>query len=170
MKPIPQINQRRKKRNEGTDKKPTVAKKLQNIFAKSKKEEIPEIWTGQTSVLDILAPSSVDTGSRDYIVVDGIYHSYLYVAGYGYNTRNEMAWLSPLVEAGDNIGINFTFKRIPREKILPRISQKTMLNRSRMRDVGDTRQDFEELDDAISSGFYLKEGMNRNAQDFYYQP
>lgn len=168
MKPIPQINQRRKKRNEGTDKKPTVAKKLQNIFAKSKKEEIPEIWTGQTSVLDILAPSSVDTGSRDYIVVDGIYHSYLYVAGYGYNTRNEMAWLSPLVEAGDNIGINFTFKRIPREKILPRISQKTMLNRSRMRDVGDTRQDFEELDDAISSGFYLKEGMNRNAQDFYY--
>ena len=33
-------------------------------------------------MLDILAPSSVDNGSRDYIVVDGIYHSYLYIAGY----------------------------------------------------------------------------------------
>lgn len=126
------------------------------------------MWTGQTSVLDILAPSSVDNGSRDYVVVDGIYHSYLYIAGYGYRTRNEAAWLSPLVEAGENIGLNFTFRRIPRDKILPRISQKTMLNRSRMREVGDTRQDFEELDDAISSGFYLKEGMNRAAQDFYY--
>ncbi len=150
------------------NKKPSVAQKLKDAFAKKQEEEAPELWTGQTSVLDIIAPSSVDNGSRDYIVVDGVYHSYLYVAGYGYRTRNEAAWLSPLVEAGENIGISFTFKRLPREKILSRISQKTMLNRSRMREVGDTRQDFEELDDAISSGYYLKEGMNRAAQDFYY--
>lgn len=150
------------------DKKPSLAQKLKDAFAKKQEEEAPELWTGQTSVLDIIAPSSVDNGSRDYIVVDGVYHSYLYVAGYGYRTRNEAAWLSPLVEAGENIGISFTFHRLPREKILSRISQKTMLNRSRMREVGDTRQDFEELDDAISSGYYLKEGMNRAAQDFYY--
>ena len=150
------------------NKKPSLAQKLKDTFAKKQEEEAPELWTGQTSVLDILAPSSVDNGSRDYIVVDGVYHSYLYVAGYGYRTRNEAAWLSPLVEAGENIGISFTFRKLPREKILSRISQKTMLNRSRMRDVGDTRQDFEELDDAISSGYYLKEGMNRAAQDFFY--
>ena len=150
------------------NKKPSLAQKLKDTFAKKQEEEAPELWTGQTSVLDIIAPSSVDNGSRDYIVVDGVYHSYLYVAGYGYRTRNEAAWLSPLVEAGENIGISFTFRKLPREKILSRISQKTMLNRSRMRDVGDTRQDFEELDDAISSGYYLKEGMNRVAQDFYY--
>ena len=150
------------------NKKPSLAQKLKDTFAKKQEEETPELWTGQTSVLDIIAPSSVDNGSRDYIVVDGVYHSYLYVAGYGYRTRNEAAWLSPLVEAGENIGISFTFRKLPREKILSRISQKTMLNRSRMRDVGDTRQDFEELDDAISSGYYLKEGMNRAAQDFYY--
>ena len=150
------------------NKKPSLAQKFKDTFAKKQEEEAPELWTGQTSVLDIIAPSSVDNGSRDYIVVDGVYHSYLYVAGYGYRTRNEAAWLSPLVEAGENIGISFTFKKLPREKILSRISQKTMLNRSRMRDVGDTRQDFEELDDAISSGYYLKEGMNRAAQDFYY--
>ncbi len=119
-------------------------------------------------MVDLLAPSSVDNGSRDYIVADGIYHTYLYVAGYGYRTKTEGAWLSPLVEAGDNIGISFSFKRMPRDKILSRISQKTMLNHSRMREVGDTRQDYEELDSAISAGFYLKEGMNRDGQDFYY--
>ncbi len=149
-------------------KKQSLKDTFLNSIIGEKEQEAPEMWTGQTSVLDVIAPSSVDNGSRDYIVVDGIYHSYLYIAGYGYRTRNEAAWLSPLVEAGDNIGISFTFKRMPREKILSRISQKTMLNRSRMREVGDTRQDFEELDDAISSGFYLKEGMNRAAQDFYY--
>ncbi len=157
-----------KKTEKEKRKKQSLMEKLLKGIIKEKEPEIPEMWTGQTSVLDVIAPSSVDNGSRDYIVVDGIYHSYLYIAGYGYRTRNEAAWLSPLVEAGDNIGISFTFKKMPRDKILSRISQKTMLNRSRMREVGDTRQDFEELDDAISSGFYLKEGMNRAAQDFYY--
>ena len=127
-----------------------------------------ENWIGQTTVLDIISPSSVDNGSRDYVVVDGVYYSYLYVAGYGYGTRMNAAWLSPLVEAGDNIGISFSFRRMPKEKTLSRISQKTMMNRSRMRDLDDIRQDFEELDDAIMSGFYLKEGMNRQNQDFYY--
>ena len=142
--------------------------KLKKLFHKEKSDELPPLWTGQTSVLDVIAPSSVDNGSRDYIVVDSIYHAYLYVAGYGYRTRNEAAWLAPLVEAGDNIGISFTFRRMPRDKTLSRISQKTMLNRSRMREVDVTRQDYEELDDAISSGFFLKEGMNRANQDFYY--
>ena len=42
-----------------------------------------------------------------------------------------------------------------------------MLNRSRLREVGDTRQDYEELDSAISGGFWLKEGCNRTGQYFY---
>ena len=146
----------------------SVFDKLKTRFKGEKEEEIPELWTGATTVVDLLAPSSVDNGSRDYIVADGIYHTYLYVAGYGYRTKTEGAWLSPLVEVGDNIGISFSFKRMPRDKILSRIAQKTMLNRSRMREVGDTRQDYEELDSAISAGFYLKEGMNRDGQDFYY--
>ena len=149
-------------------KKQTFLERFKKKNPKLQPETTPELWTGQTSVLDILAPSSVDNGSRDYIVVDGVYHAYLYVAGYGYRTKNEAAWLSPLVEAGDNIGISFTFRKMPKDKILSRIAQKTMLNRSRMREVGDTRRDFEEIDNAIAAGFYLKDGINRANQDFYY--
>ena len=141
--------------------------KREKVFTEPEPEVQP-IWTGQTTAIDIIAPSSVDNGSRDYVVVDGIYHAYLYIAGYGYRTRNEAAWLSSLVEAGDNIGISFSFKRMQRDKILSRIAQKTMINRSKMREEADTRSDFEELDSAISSGMYLKEGMNRANQDFYY--
>ncbi|MCI9581907.1 MAG: hypothetical protein HFF34_11165 [Oscillospiraceae bacterium] len=110
----------------------------------------------------------MDTKSRDYIVVDGVFHAYLYVAGYGYSTTVGSCWLAPLVEAGEGVNLSFTFKRQPKEKILSKIAQTTMVNRSRMRDVGDTRQDFEELDSAISSGLYLKDAMNRNGEDFYY--
>ena len=78
--------------------------KREKVFTEPEPEVQP-IWTGQTTAIDIIAPSSVDNGSRDYVVVDGIYHAYLYIAGYGYRTRIEAAWLSSLVEAGDNIGI-----------------------------------------------------------------
>lgn len=96
------------------------------------------------------------------------YHAYLYITGYGYTTTVGTCWLAPLVEAGEGINLSFLVKRQPKEKILSKIAQTTMVNRSRMRDVGDTRQDYEELDSAISSGLYLKDVMNRQGENFYY--
>ncbi len=127
-----------------------------------------ELEAGSTTILDILSPTAIDTKSRDYILVDGVYHAYLYVTGYGYSTTVGSSWLAPLVEAGEGISLSFTVKRQSKEKILSKISQTTMVNRSRMRDVGDNRQDFEELDSAINSGLYLKDVMNRQGEDFYY--
>ena len=123
---------------------------------------------GSTTILDIISPTSIDLTGRDYIIVDGVYHAYLYITGYGYTTVVGNGWLSSLVEAGEGVGLNYIIKKQPKEKILSKVSQTTMVNRSRMRDVGDTRQDYEELDSAIAAGLYLKEGMNRNNEDFYY--
>ncbi len=113
-------------------------------------------------------PSIVDNTRRDCLVVDNIYYSYLYVTGYGYPNRNSPAWLSPLVEAGENIGFSLYVQRMPKDTVLKKIAQTTMLNRARMRDVDDTRSDYEELDSAIYSGLFLKDGMNRDNEDFYY--
>lgn len=132
------------------------------------KIDLRELEEGSTTILDILAPTAINTKSRDYIVVDGIFHAYLYVTGYGYATTVGTCWLAPLVEAGEGVSISFSFERQSREKILSKISKATMMNRSRMRDVGDTRQDYEELDSAIASGLYLKDAMNRQGEDFYY--
>ena len=154
-------------------KKPPVKKQdqkfsLKRLIMGEEKPDLTELEAGSTTILDILSPTTIDTKSRDYIVVDGVFHAYLYVAGYGYSTTVGSCWLAPLVEAGEGVNLSFTFKRQPKEKILSKIAQTTMVNRSRMRDVGDTRQDFEELDSAISSGLYLKDAMNRNGEDFYY--
>jgi len=120
------------------------------------------------SEISRIKPSAVDITNKEYIVVDGVYYSYLYVAGYGYNTQNSMAWLAPFVEAGDGISFSFSVEKLRKEKILPKISKLTMINRSRMRDVSDTRMDFEQLDDAIGSGMYIKDEMNRKGEEFYY--
>lgn len=148
-----------------TEKK---TRKMTRVLSKRDSVETIDINSGTTTVLDIISPTTVDTKSRDYIVVDGIFHTYLYVTGYGYSTTVGTAWLAPLIEAGEGISISFTAVRQPKEKVLAKISQTTMVNRSRMRDVGDARQDYEELDSAISSGLYLKDVMNRQGEDFYY--
>ena len=154
-----------KKRGGAAEPKQNPIKRL--LFGEETPDLI-ELESGSTTVLDILSPTAVDTKGRDYIVVDGVFHAYLYVAGYGYSTTVGSCWLAPLVEAGEGVSLSFTVKRQSKEKILSKISQTTMMNRSRLRDVGDTRQDFEELDSAISSGLYLKDVMNRQGEDFYY--
>ena len=141
---------------------------LKRVIFGEEKPDLTELEAGSTTILDILSPTTVDTKSRDYIVVDGVYHAYLYVTGYGYSTTVGSCWLAPLVEAGEGINMSFLVRRQSKEKILSKISQTTMMNRSRMREVGDTRQDYEELDSAISSGLYLKDVMNRQGEDFYY--
>ena len=157
-----------KKKPQATKKKGEKSFSLKRLIMGEEKPDLTELEAGSTTILDILSPTTIDTKSRDYIVVDGIFHAYLYVAGYGYSTTVGSCWLAPLVEAGEGVNLSFTFKRQPKEKILSKIAQTTMVNRSRMRDVGDTRQDFEELDSAISSGLYLKDAINRQGEDFYY--
>ena len=141
---------------------------LKRLLFGPERPDLSELEAGSTTILDILSPTAIDTKSRDYIVVDGVFHAYLYITGYGYSTTVGSCWLAPLVEAGEGVNVSFSFTRQNREKILSKIAQTTMLNRSRMRDVGDTRQDYEELDSSITSGLYLKDVMNRQGEDFYY--
>ena len=161
---------KQKKPVPSAEAEPVIKKQplLKRLLFGPEKPDLSELEAGSTTILDILSPTAIDTKSRDYIVVDGVFHAYLYITGYGYSTTVGSCWLAPLVEAGEGVNVSFSFARQNREKILSKIAQTTMLNRSRMRDVGDTRQDYEELDSAITSGLYLKDVMNRQGEDFYY--
>ena len=161
---------KQKKPVPSAEAEPVIKKQplLKRLLFGPERPNLSELEAGSTTILDILSPTAIDTKSRDYIVVGGVFHAYLYITGYGYSTTVGSCWLAPLVEAGEGVNVSFSFTRQNREKILSKIAQTTMLNRSRMRDVGDTRQDYEELDSAITSGLYLKDVMNRQGEDFYY--
>jgi len=142
-------------------------KKREWVFPKGA-SPLSRLEAGATTIPDLIAPPDIDTHHPDYLLIDGVCHAYLYISGYGYSTVVGKGWLTPLIEAGEGVSLSFYLVKQPREKTVNAIGQTTMINRSRMRDVGDTRQDFEELGDAIGAGLYLKEGMNREGQDFYY--
>lgn len=120
-----------------------------------------------TGVMDLICPASADFTAQDCIELDGVYHAYLYIAGYGYRSLVRGGWLAALVGLGDGISLSITLHRQPREKILPKVANSTMWSRSRMRDVDDTRADYEQMDSAIYAGQYIKSQMNRANEDYY---
>lgn len=147
----------------------TLPEQLAPVFDNPQADVAEEDQAGALSLQDLLAPTECDLTHKDYVRIDGVYHAYLYLTGGSYPTAQlGLSWLSPLVDAGDGISLSFFLERKRKEQILPKISKTTMLNRSRMRDVDDTRTDYEALDDAVQSGMYIKQEINRENEDFYY--
>jgi hypothetical protein len=74
-------------------------------------------------------------------------------------------WLSLLVNAGDGIDLDVFFSRQPKDRIIQKLGQQLRINRSKIKEASDTNTDFDDLDGAIRSGYFLKDGMAGN-EDF----
>ncbi|HRN03423.1 MAG TPA: PrgI family protein, partial [Gemmiger formicilis] len=65
------------------------------------------------------------------------------------------------------IDVDLFLERQPKERMMQKIGQQIRINRSKIKDTSDTNSDFDDLSNAIRSGYYLKEGL-ANTEDFYY--
>lgn len=77
LKRVPPEQPRKKKQSEEERSNQSLLKRV--IFGEEK-PDLTELEAGSTTILDILSPTTVDTKSKDYIVVDGVYHAYLLCA------------------------------------------------------------------------------------------
>lgn len=116
---------------------------------------------------EFFAPDRLDFTHGKYICVDGLYHSYLLIPSIGYKSRVSAGWLSLLVNAGDGIDIDLFLSKQPKERMVQKLGQQLRINRSKIKEASDTNSDFDDLDGAIRSGYFLKEGLSNN-EDFYY--
>ncbi len=113
------------------------------------------------------APESLDLKHSNYVQINGLYHTYLMVPSDGYKNKVTPGWLSLLINAGEGIDIDFYLHKQPKDKIQQRLGQQIRINRSKIKDASDTNSDFDDLDSAIRSGYFLKAGLANN-EDFYY--
>ena len=116
---------------------------------------------------EFAAPKSIDFTHGRYLCIDGLYYTYLLVPSDGYKTQVPAGWLSLIVNAGDGIDLDMFLSRQPKERIIQRVGQQLRINRSKIKDASDTNTDFDDIDGAIRSGYFLKEGLANN-EDFYY--
>lgn len=116
---------------------------------------------------EFFAPETIDFTHGKYVCVDGLYHSYMLIPSYGYKARVSAGWLSLLINAGDGIDIDLFLSKQPKERMVQKLGQQLRINRSKIKDASDTNTDFDDLDGAIRSGYFLKDGLSNN-EDFYY--
>lgn len=116
---------------------------------------------------EFYAPSTVDFTHGQHICIDGTYYTYLLVPSNGYKAQVPAGWLSLIVNAGDGIDMDMFLTRQPKDRMIRKLGQQLRINRSKIREASDTNTDFDDLDGAIRSGYFLKDGLGNN-EDFYY--
>lgn len=126
---------------------------------KTDKIEIP--------ISSLVMPKEIKFQKGSYIEIDGLYYAYFMIPSDGYKSQVAAGWLSLLVNAGEGIDVDIFLNKEPKDKAQFRLGQQIRINRSKMKETSDTNTDFDEIDSAIRSGYYLKEGLANN-QDFYY--
>ena len=116
---------------------------------------------------EFFSPGSIDFTHGRYVCIDGLYYAYLLVPSDGYRAQVPAGWLSLMVNAGDGIDLDMFLFRQPKERIVQKVGQQLRINRSKIKDTSDTNTDFDDIDSAIRSGYFLKEGLANN-EDFYF--
>lgn len=116
---------------------------------------------------EFFSPDSIDLTHGRYICIDGLYYSYLLVPSDGFKAQVPAGWLSLLVNAGDGIDLDIFLTRQPKDRMVRKLGQQLRINRSKIKETSDTNTDYDDLDGAIQSGYFLKDGLSNN-EDFYY--
>lgn len=115
-----------------------------------------------------IAPRGIDLIHHNYVVMDGLYYSFLYIKGDGYPNKVRAGWMSSLINAGEGIDIDVFLKRENRSKTIDKVAQRIRLNRTKIKGMQDTSTDYEELAGSIQAGYYIKQGIANYNEDLFY--
>ena len=115
-----------------------------------------------------IAPRGIDLTHRNYIIMDGLYYSFLYIKGNGFPNKVLAGWMSSLINAGEGIDVDVFLRRENRSKTIDKVAQRIRLNRTKLKSMQDTSTDYEELAGSIQAGYFIKQGIANYNEDLFY--
>lgn len=120
------------------------------------KDEIPAI-----PAINYIAPRGIDLSHSNYLIMDGMYYTFLYLKGNGgYPGYVYGGWMSSLVNMGDGIDVDIHFEKFDKSRAIEKIGQKIRITSIKAKNANDTDSDYEEMRDAVQAAYYLKNGLN----------
>ena len=128
----------------------------------SKGDEVPKI-----PVTNFIAPRGVDLTNGRYMIMDGLYYSFLYIRNNGYPKAVNAGWMRHLINAGEGIDIDVFYKRESRNKARKEANRKVKFNKMKMGDLSQTSSDYEEVRDAIIDGSEIKDMLSSGIESSY---
>lgn len=151
--------------NRKKEKRPDTGKsKEQHFLAKPEELAHNRIKKGMRTYLDLVVPSGIDPTNPDCIGIDGAYMGFLVLLNYP--THVPGAWLDDIINAGE--GVELSLYAFPQNKteIIRDITNYMGYTRHYMT-KGDTQQDTEVQENALTHSKYMKKGL-ADGEDFWF--
>lgn len=115
-----------------------------------------------------ICPRGLDLTHINYIIMDGMYFTFIALKSNGYPAKVHAGWISALVNAGEGVDVDIFLTKEERSRAIDKVSQKIRLNKTKIKEMQDTSSDYEEVAGSIQSGYYIKNMLSNYNEDFYY--
>ena len=120
-------------------------------------------------VNDFICPQQINTKlSPRYMLIDGTYYSFLAIAGDSYGTQAVAGWARTFIDMGEGIDVDFFFHKEPETSTQQKLQYRIRYNKLKLRDADDTSMDYDDVANAVSAGYYLRQGMSGGEEFCYF--
>lgn len=142
-------------------------KKTVNTFMTAK-----GLTPGVDAVPDIpisyfIAPHHINLTHRDWIYIDGTYYAFYIIAGGSYPKKVYATWLDELINFGAGVDVDIFSTRYNKPEKLSDLRRTLAFTKSKMRETSETNRDFEAVQTALESVYYIKDRLSNSSEDYY---
>lgn len=137
------------------------AKRAKNLTLKS--DISPAIPVGY-----FFAPRGLDLTHADYFIMDGMYYSILANKQDGFPYEVPMAWTSYIINAGEDIDVDFYFEKQNKGAFLSRISNSILNMGHHIDNSNIADRDYDKTQSKFDSAVQIKTCATEGQEDIYY--
>ncbi len=120
-------------------------------------------------VNDFICPQQINTKiSPRYMVIDGTYYTFLYIAGDSYGIQAVAGWARTFIDLGEGIDVDFFLHKEDESTTAQKLQYRIRYNKLKLREADDTSMDYDDVANAVSAGYYLRQGMSSGDEFCYF--
>lgn len=129
--------------------------------------DVAESDLSAVDVRDLVAPRSIDTMNTEYMLVNGIYRTHVYLRSDGYPYKiTPSGWLSNLISFGAGYDVDIFYNRESSTEMLGAVRSKLKFTRLKYNERSEDSYDVEDVADSLGSLRYLRAAI-KGQQDVY---
>ncbi len=146
----------------------SFTERLKAVYQRSLAENPPDATDVFIPVNDLICPKVINTmANPNFVIIDDVYYSYFYIPSASYPTHVTGGWLSPFINFGEGVDIDFFFHKEPTGSTQTKLLYKMRMDKVSLSGADDTNLDYEDKVSTLQSGRYLKESLAAGAEFCY---
>lgn len=121
----------------------------------------------EIDVTDYFAPRGLDESNPEFNIIDGIYHTYMYVNPNTYPVKVPGGWIDIILDYGNAVDISLHFKKRIRERELSNLKRGMRFNLASLDSKSEGDESVEEIVDSYQTAAYIRQKMQNDGEDLY---